>query len=496
MPFLVLTRDGFDDLRAKSALTNATVYINPGILSAEEIKALEGNGTSAHVLPQIIDPHVEVHVKEAILSISAHGTEPIWLEASSALSAGQAAKPPESDSSRADAGVRARLHEQLLEGAALALSHLRKIRASGKRLLIIPYLGYGDAHRISLRGRVLEDEGIDPQTHESSRWENFIGLYKRLESDQIPGARVLARFQGVECETTTDRGGYFSIDMELPAPLASSGWHTVELTLLDPAPKDGNRTQATGSVLIPPPSARFGVISDIDDTVLWTNVTNKLNMMLMLARSNAHTRKPFKGVAAFYRALHEGASGKECNPIFYVSSSPWHLFEPLLEFLRMQDIPVGPLMLKELGLRKIFGQDRHLGHKLTQIENIVRMYPKLPFVLIGDSGEQDPEIYAEVVRRFPNAVRVIYIRNVNPDPSRIEAIDRLIDEVRTTGAQLIVTPDSEFAATHAASEGLIRPKEVASIRLEQKIEDAQDSNPLLEGKASQDEDGGQGRPDL
>lgn len=60
----------------------------------------------------------------------------------------------------------------------------------------------------------------------------------------------------------------------------------------------------------------------------------------------------------------------------------------------------------------------------------------MQFVLIGDSGEQDPEIYAEVLRRHPKSVRVIYIRNVNPDPSRIEALDKLIEEVRATGTQL------------------------------------------------------------
>jgi phosphatidate phosphatase APP1 len=75
-------------------------------------------------------------------------------------------------------------------------------------------------------------------------------------------------------------------------------------------------------VLVPAATARFGIISDIDDTVLWTNVTNKLNMALLMVRSNAHTRKPFQGVAAFYRALSQGVAGNEDNPVF-VSSGSW-----------------------------------------------------------------------------------------------------------------------------------------------------------------------------
>lgn len=489
MSFLVLTRSGFEALRKAVSLENAKVHINPDVASADEIEALQKSGIQVHVLPQAVDPYVEAHVKAALLAIRAHGTEPIWLEASAALKTSLPATSAHAIDQEDHPAERKRFHDHLLEGASFALGQLRKIRASGKRLLMIPYLGYGNGQRVSLRGRVLEDEGLGQQTPESSKWENLIGLYRRLETDQVPGARVLVRFQGMEQEIVTDLGGYFFVELDLPKPLASAGWHQVELTLLEPVPKDGSPVSATGSVLVPPPSARFGVISDIDDTVLWTNVTNKLNMMLMLARSNAHTRKPFKGVAAFYRALHEGASGNECNPFFYVSSSPWHLFEPLVDFLRMQDIPVGPLMLKELGLRKLFGRDRHHSHKLEQIENILRMYPELPFILIGDSGEQDPEIYAEVVRRYPDAVRAIYIRNVNPDPNRIEAIDRLVEEVRTTGAQLIVVADSEFAATHAASEGLIKSREIASIRRDKAIDELPDGSVANEVEPTGNEDG-------
>ena len=96
----------------------------------------------------------------------------------------------------------------------------------------------------------------------------------------------------------------------------------------------------------------------------------------------------------------------------------------------------------------------------------------MQFVLIGDSGEQDPEIYTEVLRRHPKSVRVIYIRNVNPDPLRIEALDRLIEEVSAAGTQLILAPDSVFAASHAAAEGLIHVDWMASVRTDKKEDDS------------------------
>lgn len=474
MPFLILTRSGFDDVKPRAGFPGTSLYVNPALLSPEEIAQLQDSGAEVRILPSLVDPHSAAELQQAIHFVEQYESGPVWIEY------GSSAHPEASmqDRGRAESGLMHQIfHHRFAKRAGglagLALHHARKRAFANKPLLIVPYLGYGNAHRLAVRGRVLADENFSQQSPEDSGWRNLIELYKRLESDQVVGARVRARFQDVELEAVTDRGGYFSFEIVLPAALASTGWHAVALELIDPISADGKPVHATADVLVPPSSARFGVISDIDDTILWTNVTNRLRMMLMLARSNAHTRKPFKGVAAFYRALHDGASGGEGNPFFYVSSSPWHLFPSLVDFLRVQEIPVGPLMLKELGLRKVFGSNRHFSHKLDKIENILRFYPQMEFILIGDSGEKDPEIYAEVVRQHPKAVRAIYIRNVNPDPARIEALDLLIDEVRTTGTQLILAPDSEFAAAHAAAEGWIRAAEMASVRSDKKEDEGE-----------------------
>ncbi|MCK0511301.1 App1 family protein [Aromatoleum buckelii] len=301
-------------------------------------------------------------------------------------------------------------------------------------------------------------------------WHNLVELYKRFESDEVPQARVRVRFAGVDETVTADMEGYFRIDLSLATPLERSGWHEAELELVDPLPRSGAAVRAAAPILVPPPTARFGVISDIDDTVMWTNVTDKLRMVLLLVRSNAHTRKPFKGVAAFYRALRDGASGAENNPVFYVSGSPWNLYTPLVEFLRLQRIPDGPLLLKDFGDHTLFASGDQQLHKLSHIERIFARYPELPFVLIGDSGEKDPEIYSEVVRRHPDRVRVLYIRSIDPDPDRVAAIDRLIAEVREAGAQLVLAPDTEFAAAHAAAEGLIGTQALADVRADKREE--------------------------
>jgi phosphatidate phosphatase APP1 len=174
-----------------------------------------------------------------------------------------------------------------------------------------------------------------------------------------------------------------------------------------------------------------------------------------LALSNSQTRKPFPGVAAFYRALHRGR-----NPFFYVSKSPHNLYVPLIEFLQRQQLPAGPLLLRDYGLRM------NRDHKTTAIEDILATYPALRFLLIGDSGEQDPEIYTAVLNRFPERIRVIYIRSVDRSPARLKAIERLVEKVASTGCQLVLAQDSEFAAAHAAAEGLIPATELARVRMD------------------------------
>ena len=287
-----------------------------------------------------------------------------------------------------------------------------------------------------LCGRVLKAQRFRPALEGDRRWRNLVAFLKLMESDEVPGVRVRATFQGRRYETVTDREGYFHFDLAVRK--GTVGWQEVDL---DP--------KATGRVLIASPSARFGVISDIDDTLVPSGATKKLRMVIRLALSNPLTRKPFEGIAEFYRALHAGV-----NPLFYVSKSPWNLYLPLLELLKTQRIPLGPLLLRDYGAHLL--RRSKLEHKRLQIERILQTLPRLPFVLIGDSGEQDPEIYSEIVRRHPRRIRVIYIRAIDPDSARLAAIGELAAQVRRTDCQLVLAPDTAYASAHAAGEGLIR----------------------------------------
>ena len=345
----------------------------------------------------------------------------------------------------------------------------------GERIMIQPYRGFGTPQRLYLKGRVLEDEHITPPEDNDSLWDNLVNMYRRMESDEIPHARLVARVAGAEKEVEADEEGYFEVWLEPSPPVpAAQLWQPVVLELTSPQGEEGRQVTAEGKVFIPPPSARFGVISDIDDTVLQTDAAHLLHMARTVFLGNARTRLPFEGVAAFYRALFKGAGGNESNPLFYVSSSPWNLYDLLSDFFNLQDIPIGPiLMLRDWGISDNdllpFG---HMAYKLSAIHKVLEMYQEMKFILIGDSGQEDPEIYAEVVRQYPQRILAVYIRNVSTDLKRPEAIRELAKKVAETGSTLILADNTLPMAQHAAAQSWIDPQRLAEIEQRKQADEA------------------------
>lgn len=331
------------------------------------------------------------------------------------------------------------------------------------RFEIVPYRGHGTDREFFLRGRVLEDTGVDRSMSDDTLWENLRNTARRFASDEIAGARLLATFDGAEARVVADEEGFFDVRLGLTGPPdGSKSWHEIRLALLHPDSPGGGAVRSVGRVLVPL-RAEFGVISDLDDTVVRSSATNLLKMAWVVLRNNAHTRLPFEGVAAFYEALRRGAEDGSENPIFYVSSSPWNLYDLLEDFLDVHGVPAGPLFLKDWSPTTL-GQ--HRDHKLGIIRTLLETYPGLPFVLIGDSGEKDPEIYRQVVAEYPGRVKAIYIRDVTSDRRDAE-VQEIVEEVSEMGATMVAVADSASAAEHAASIGLVRPEAVDKVRAAQ-----------------------------
>jgi phosphatidate phosphatase APP1 len=333
----------------------------------------------------------------------------------------------------------------------------------GGGVVLQPYRGYGSREEVFLIGRVFRQPaapGAGPA--EGTAGGDAIDLGRRLLRRGVGGAELVARFGGAERRLATDRDGYFRVSLRPAVPPPGDRlWHAMDLELLAP-----ERVRAEGRVFVPPEACRFVAISDVDDTVMHTGVASKAAMLWRLFMQGAESRVAFPGVAAFLRALHAGASGAEHNPMLYVSRAPWTNYEVLDAFFRLHGIPVGPLLfLREWGLTVQSPLPRRgKGHKLELIRNMLALYRDLPFVLVGDSGQRDPEIYARVVRENPGRVLAVYVRNVSREPERVRAIEALAVEVAAAGSALVLAADSLAMAEHAAAQGLIAPGALAEVR--------------------------------
>jgi phosphatidate phosphatase APP1 len=345
---------------------------------------------------------------------------------------------------------------------SLARVSRKLTRGSLGQLELVTHRGYGTAHCLRLQARVLEARGVTPGTVTDPWWRNVEAAYRRFVSLEIPGAVVRATVDGQTVEAHTDIEGYVQFELNNPRPNAH-GWRQVEVELLAPLAPGQESCQTTGAVLVPDPRAGFGVISDVDDTVLHTGLTERAGMLRTTLLHNAATRLPFAGVAAFYRALHEG-DGAVTRPIFYVSGSPWNLYDMIESFLEIQGIPPGPLFLKDWGIdEQKFVREDTVRYKTARIDMLLRTYPALDFVLIGDSGQEDPEIYAEVVRRWPQRITAVYIRDVTADRSRDEAVRELIETLADHHVPAVLGDSTLAAASDAASRGLIEPSRLDEI---------------------------------
>lgn len=348
--------------------------------------------------------------------------------------------------------------------------------AAGARLgghrypLIIPFIGHGTTERARVGARLVLGRraavepsapavriGDAPSSPRSRRATLRVSLARFL-TVEVPRASVTIHAPGGDVVVQTNRDGY--VDHELQLSGVAPGW--LELGLSGP---DG--AHATARVLLVDPAVDVGVISDVDDTILHTGLTRGLDFLRATLLTDVEERTPLPGAAVLYRALVT-KPGKPERPVFYVSTSPWNLHEMLLQFVSMRGFPLGPLLLTDwgpshTGLFRVGAQ----AHKPALVRRLLDEHPHLRLVLIGDSGQEDPEIYADIARDHPSRVAAIYIRRVTGlDLGRNDEIDALAAEITALGVPMRAVDDSVQIAEHASEHGLMDAGAVAAVRVE------------------------------
>lgn len=330
-----------------------------------------------------------------------------------------------------------------LERAWDAARRRRSESRTPHHLRIETYIGHGSAEGVLVRGRVLDE----PPRSEAVEGEGVVAAARRslrdFVTDELPGVPLRVRVAGAVVEVVTDADGYFLARLHPDADqMASpSTLGTVELG----GEYRGMTHPCTTAVevRVPRPDARFAILSDVDDTILQTGVQRAGQMIRQTIAGSALTRMPFPGTPDLYRDLAAGV-----NPVFYVSSSPWNLHAFVLAFLRHRGFPVGPVLLRDL-----LGTPAGREDKSGRIHEILDLHHRMPFVLVGDSAERDPEIYADIVRTYPGRILAVYIREVRLDPGdgRVERVSG----AWTHDVPFVLAADSDAVRRHATELGLL-----------------------------------------
>ena len=323
------------------------------------------------------------------------------------------------------------------------------------KILIVPYRSYGTYFRLYVKGRVLDNPLLEMDAKHSII-QTFRNAFRQFDTHEIPNVNVVLRIAGLTLNTITDRKGYFLLDAILPENIAlhsdMEGWVEFEVHL------DQGVNVITdvfkGEFLIPEKEADYGIISDIDDTILNTGVTSffKWKVLRNSLFVNAYKRIPLAGAAELYRQFHLGVDHKEKNPVFYLSNSPWNMYQYLKLFLDHSGFPKGPILLRSFNSMFHRVTQSEKPHKQKEIINLLMSYPELKFILIGDSGEHDASIYTEIAAQFPNRILCIYLRTVR-HRGKMQHVKSIVDNFRNTPVLLVET--SEDAAVHAKANGYI-----------------------------------------
>lgn len=267
-----------------------------------------------------------------------------------------------------------------------------------------PYAGYGTPGWVRVMGRALlappgtgaaEVAELDRASAERAvrGWRSFL-------SAQVPGAAVRVTVGDRVHEVTADRGGY--IDTVVDADL-DPGWRSVQLEV------GGQSVEAP--VLVVGPGPQTAMVSDIDDTVMVTALPRPLLAAWNSLVLHEHARRPVPGMAGLYGRWLEAAPGA---PTFYLSTGAWNVAPALRRFLRRHGYPRGPLLLTDWGPTNTGWFRSGQEHKLRSLRRLLRELPEVSWVLVGDDGQHDPQIYSTIADEHPGRVRVIAIRELSP----------------------------------------------------------------------------------
>lgn len=322
-----------------------------------------------------------------------------------------------------------------------------------KKIKIVFLPTYGNEKDVYIRGRVVKDDNVDQVKPFDGAFNNFIRSINLLTNEDIEGVKVKIYFNGKKIRAVTDDLGIFSVKVNDLGKI-QTGYNEVTAEL-ERGQVRFISNRAYGQITVKDSQKTdFAIVSDIDDTIQKSYVTDKFKAAQTLLFNNYMTQKAFPGVSELYQALDKNNDGIVNGDVYYISGSPVQISQRIENFLSYNGFPFGSIDLKRIGFSKnVDNPVQQMDYKLEKLRILFDTYPNKKFILFGDNGEKDPEIYREISRKYPNKVIAIYINNVTGDNK---------NSVRYN--QVLLTDSAIEAANDLLNNGFIKNTDLEIIK--------------------------------
>ncbi len=276
-------------------------------------------------------------------------------------------------------------------------------RALGWQEHVISYTGYGTRNSVRVLGRVVLMPRR-PRTRLRKATREFVKRrgFRNFVTAPCVRVPVTVRIGGQVISTVSDRGGY--IDLRIRDHGLEPGWQNVEL-------RSAQSKKAVAPVQVVDEAETFGIVSDIDDTVITTLLPRPLIAFWNSFIRDESARQAVPGMARLYTELLASRPGA---PLVYLSTGAWNTHPFLSRFLKRHGYPAGAMLMTDWGPTNTGWFRSGLQHKRESLLQLTRDFPNIRWVLVGDDGQHDPAIYGEFASVARDNVRAIAIRQLSP----------------------------------------------------------------------------------
>lgn len=264
----------------------------------------------------------------------------------------------------------------------------------GAKPTIVGYTGYGNTEWVRILARVVKMTKPRSTNGKVRGWRAFTSV-------PVPNAVVDVEINGQTQQLHADGGGL--IDVTIPAAL-EPGWHTA--TLRSPDTISGQ-----SRIRVISPETTFGIVSDIDDTVMVTALPRPFLALWNTLVLSERARTPTPGMAVMMDRImkkHPDA------PVIYLSTGAWNVAPALTRFLARNLYPEGPLLLTDWGPSRQRWFRSGPEHKNRNLSRLAHEFPNIRWLLIGDDGQHDPDIYEKFAQNHPEQTAAVAIRELSP----------------------------------------------------------------------------------